>query len=172
MMQEYPHRLLAISSDGYSGQRIVVPIEKRKSLIKSTHAEIHHQGHTKVHYVLYPLYYWPRMNATIEAVCTACARCIRANRWRKKLNLEFNPASQMELLLPRQRYGIDFYGVHNGEILVMVDLFSRETVLEFLPNRKMDRVCQAIMKRIIFSRGVPVELRSDNAQELMQGIVR
>jgi hypothetical protein len=36
----------------------------------------------------------------------------------------------------------------------MVDLFSRETMLEFLPDRKMERVCQAIMKRIIFSRGV------------------
>jgi hypothetical protein len=54
----------------------------------------------------------------------------------------------------------------------MVDLFSRETMLEFLPDRKMERVCQAIMKRIIFSRGVPDELRSDNAPELMQGIVR
>jgi hypothetical protein len=56
---------------------------------------------------------------------------------------------------------IDFYAVHNGEILVMVDLFSRETMLEFLPSRKMEKVCQTIMKRIIFSRGVPDELRSD-----------
>jgi hypothetical protein len=83
-----------------------------------------------------------------------------------------NPSSQKELLLPRQRYGIDFYGVHNGEILVMVDLFSRETMLEFLPDRKMERVCQTIMKRVIFSHGVPNELRLDNAPELMQGIVR
>ena len=86
--------------------------------------------------------------------------------------MDFNPASQKELLLPRQRYGIDFYGVHNSEILVMVNLFSRETMLEFLPNRKMERVCQAIMKRIIFSRGVPDVICSDNAPELMQGIVR
>ena len=43
---------------------------------------------------------------------------------------------------------------------------------EFLPNRKMERVCRAIMKHIIFSSGVPDELRSDNAPELMQGIVR
>ncbi len=86
--------------------------------------------------------------------------------------MDFNPSSQKELLLPRQRYGIDFYGVHNGEISVMVDLFSRETMLKFLPDRKMERVCQTIMKRIIFSRGVPDELRSDNAPELMQGIVR
>jgi hypothetical protein len=172
MMQGYPHGLLAIPSNGYSGQRIVVPIEQQKALIKSAHAGIHHQGHTKVHHVLYPLYFWPGMDSTIEAVCTACTRCIKASRRRKKLNLDFNPASQKELLLPRQRYGIYFYGVHNGEILVMVDLFSRETMLEFLPNRKMERVCQAIMKRIIFSRGVPDELRSDNAPELMQIIVR
>jgi hypothetical protein len=85
MMQGYPHGLLAIPSDGYSGQRIVAPVEK--ALIKSTHAEIHHRGHTKVHHVLCPLYYWPGIDAT---VCTACARCIRANERRKKLNLDFN----------------------------------------------------------------------------------
>ncbi len=174
MMENYPQRLLAILSDGYSGQRqrILVPVDEQKALIRSTHAEIHHQGHTKVHHVLYPLYYWTGMDATIEAVCTACAKCIRATRRRRKLNLDFNSSSQKELLLPRQRYGVDFYGVHNGEILVMVDLFSRETMLEFLPDRKMERVCQTIMKRIVFSRGVPNELRSDNAPELMQGIVR
>ncbi len=36
----------------------------------------------------------------------------------------------------------------------------------------MERVCQTIMRRIIFARGVPNELRSDNVPELMQGIVR
>jgi hypothetical protein len=125
------------------------------------------------------------MHATIEAVCTSCAKCIRANRRRKNLNLmDFNPASQKELLLPRQRYGIDLYAVRNGEFLVMMDLFSREMMLEFLPNRKMEKVCffrtgkwkrcarPSRMKRIIFSRGVPEEPRSDKAPELMQGIVR
>jgi transposase InsO family protein len=99
-------------------------------------------------------------------------KCIRVTRRRRKLNLDFNPSSQKGLLLPRQRYGIEFYGVHNGKILVMVDLFSRETMLEFLPDRKMERVCQTIMKRIVFSRSVPNELRSDNAPELVQGIMR
>ncbi len=107
MMQGYPHGLLANPSDRYSGQKIVVTVEEQKSLIKSTYAEIHHQGRIKVHHVLYPLYYWPGMNATIEAVCTACAKFIRANRRRKKLNLDFDPASQKELLLPRQQYGIE-----------------------------------------------------------------
>jgi hypothetical protein len=117
MMEGYPHGLLAIPYDGYSGQRIIIPVDEQKGLINSTHAEIHHQGHTKVH-----------------------------------------PASQKELLLSRQRYGIDFYDVHNGEILVMVDLFSKEIMLELLPDRKMEHLYQTIMKRIIFWRGVPDEL--------------
>jgi hypothetical protein len=45
-------------------------------------------------------------------------------------------------------------------------------MLEFLPDRKMERICQAIMRRIIFLRDVPDEFRSDDAPELMQGIVR
>jgi hypothetical protein len=59
MMEGYSHGLLAIPSDGYAGQRILVPVDEQKGLIKSTHVEIHHQGHTKVYHVLYPLYYWP-----------------------------------------------------------------------------------------------------------------
>jgi hypothetical protein len=55
-----------------------VTIEEQKALIKSAYTEIHHQGHTKVHHVLYSLYYWLEMDSTIEAVCTACARCIKA----------------------------------------------------------------------------------------------
>jgi hypothetical protein len=72
MMENYPHGPLAIPSDGYSGQRILAPVDEQKALIKSTHAKIHHQGHTKVHHVLYPLYYWPGMDATIEAVYLHC----------------------------------------------------------------------------------------------------
>ncbi len=45
------------------------------------------------------------------------------------------------LLLPRERYGIDFYGLQDGEILVIADLFSRETFLEYLPNRQQDGIC-------------------------------
>jgi hypothetical protein len=140
MMEHYPHGLLAIPSDGYSGQRILVPVDEQKALINMRKFIIKDTRRC-ITFSAYPLYYWPGMDATIEAVCTACAKCIRATRRRRKLNLDFNPSSQKELLLPRQRYGIDFYGVHNGEILVMVDLFSRETMLEFLPDRKMERVC-------------------------------
>ena len=69
-------------------------------------------------------------------------------------------------MLPRQDYGIDFYCVYKGEILVVVDLFTRETILTFLNNRTQDNVAKTILKYIIFQRGVPRSLRTDNAPEL------
>jgi transposase InsO family protein len=69
-------------------------------------------------------------------------------------------------MLPRQDYGIDFYGVYNGEVMVIVDLFTRETMLIHLNRRTQDNVAQTILNTIIFQRGVPRTLRTDNAPEL------
>ena len=73
--------------------------------------------------------------------------------------------------MPRQSYGIDFYGVPKGEILVIVDLCTRETTLAFMTSRNQDKVAQALLTQIIFSRGVPTSLRSDSAPELVAGWV-
>jgi hypothetical protein len=62
-------------------------------------------------------------------------------------------------------YGIDFYGVQGGEILVVVDLFTRKTILEWLPSRKQESVVRIIIRR-------PFSIRSDNAPELMQGVMK
>ncbi len=143
------------------GPRIVVPRDEQTNLITATHAEIHHQGHTKVHHILYPLYYWPGMNADIERVCTSCETCIKATMRGKKLIMVFKPMPGKPFILPRERYGIDFYGLQDGEILVIVDLFSRESFLEYLPNRQQDGVCAALLRRIIYVKGVPKQIRSD-----------
>jgi hypothetical protein len=71
-------------------------------------------------------------------------------------------------MMPRQHYGVEFYGLQNGEILVVVDLFTRETILIFLRNRNQDNVAKSILKNIIFQRDVPISLRTDNAPELSQ----
>ena len=67
---------------------------------------------------------------------------------------------------------MDFYGLVKGEILVIVDLFTRETILQWLPSRKQEQVAQTILRRVIFERGVPLSIRSDNAPELMKGVIK
>ena len=91
---------------------------------------------------------------------------------REKIKSEFNAHGPQAKAGPRQHYGMDFYGLMKGEILVIVDLFTRETILQWLPNRKQERVAQTILRRVIFERGVPLSIRSDNAPELMKGVIK
>jgi hypothetical protein len=91
---------------------------------------------------------------------------------REKIKSEFNAHGPQAKAGPRQHYGIDFYGLMKGEILVIVDLFTRETILQWLPSRKQEQVAQTILRRVIFERGVPLSIRSDNAPELMKGVIK
>ena len=90
---------------------------------------------------------------------------------RKHLKTGFTARSLENLLMPRQSYGVDFYGVPSGEILVIVDLCTRETVLVHTTSRDQSKVAKALLTHIIFARGVPVSLRSDSAPELVSGWV-
>ncbi len=91
---------------------------------------------------------------------------------RQKLQADFDALAPQSYSIPRQHYGFDFYGVQGGEILVIVDLFTREVILEWLPSRKQEAIVRVNMRRIIFERCVPQSFRSDNAPELMQGVVK
>ncbi len=161
----YPEGLLAIpNEDGYP--RIIVPRSQIKALVLQCHKDIHHQPHIKVLYILQPLFYWPGMNISIERLCTACQNCITASVRRKHLKAKFDPNAPPSTMLPNQDYGIDFYGVYKGEILVIVDLFAREAILTHLNTRTQDNVAKTIIRHTIFQRGVPRSLRTDNAPEL------
>ena len=65
-LEGYPEGLLATELEGSGNARIVVPVEYQQQLVLDTHEDIHHQGHQKVHHILYPLYYWPCMDEDIE----------------------------------------------------------------------------------------------------------
>ena len=158
--------------EGSDTARIIVPVEHQRQLVLDTHVDIHHQGHQKVHHILYPLYYWPGMDEDIEKWCSSCKVCVKAKMRRKHLHSAFNSLSDSHLGLPRQHYGFDFYGMPKGEILVIVDLCTRETIFKYVTNRTQENVAIVVLNEIIFSRGVPLSIRSDNAPELMQGLVK
>ena len=168
----FPQGLFVLPSDDKRTPRILVPKHVQHDLVMQAHLDIHHQHYRKVHKILRPIYYWPSMDSDIEHICKRCPVCHLARVRRQKLQADFDALAPQSHAIPRQHYGIDFYGVQGGEILVLVDLFTRETILEWLPSRKQDSVVRIIMRRIIFERGVPFSIRSDNAPELMKGVVR
>jgi hypothetical protein len=170
---DFPSGLLVLPTSDKGIPRIVVPKYVRHDLIVQAHLDIHHQHYRKVHKLLRSIYYWPSMDSCIEKkVCKQCPVCEVAKVRRQKLQSDFDAQAPQTHSKPRQHYGIDFYGIYDGEILVTVDLFIRETILEWLPSRKQETVVQTLMRRVVFERGVPFSIRSDNAPELIQGIVR
>jgi hypothetical protein len=87
------------------------------------------QSHIKVLHVLKALFYWPGMSAHAERIGTACQTCLAASVRRKHLKATFDAIAPQSKAMSRQNYGIYFYGVFKGEIMVIVDLFTRETII-------------------------------------------
>jgi transposase InsO family protein len=85
------------------------------------------------------------------------------------LSAAFEQAEKEDLPLPRQAYGIDFYGHTHGDILVALDLCTREVSLWFLPDRKIEGVAKA--HSAIFQKGVPLIFVNDEAKEFVDGVV-
>ncbi len=115
-----------------------------------------HESGRRVHHELVRKYYWPNMANEIKVICEACQSCQTAKVRRQNLSAAFEQVEKEDLPLPRQAYGIDFYGHTHGEILVALDLCTREVSLWFLSDRKMDEVAKALLSGLIFQKGVPL----------------
>jgi len=150
---------------------ILVPENQRDRIIKQEHLTCLHVGAPRILHALEQKYYWPGMKAEVEGVCQSCPDCVRAMRKRKSLHAEFNAAKQENLPMPRQNYGIDFYGHHSGNILVAIDLVTREITLWFMKTRKQETVAKALLAGLVFTKGVPLSFRSDEASEFVHGVV-
>jgi hypothetical protein len=112
------------------------------------------------------------MDRDIERFISECETCRRGTVRRRHLKMIFDADAPLAKALPRQHYGLDFYGIHKSEILVIVDLLSRrEVIIEHVPSRSQLHVASVLLKHVILSRGVPKSFRTDNAPELMRGAV-
>ena len=159
----YPSTLIVIKDDK-SRDRILVPKCQRQRLVVKEHETMLHVDGTRVHHELSRKYYWPNMIKQIKEICKACQSCQAAKVRRQQLSAAFEQADKEDLPLPRQAYGIDFYGHTHGEILVALDLCTREVSLWFLHDRKMEGVAKALLSGIIFQKGVPLIFVNDEAQ--------
>jgi hypothetical protein len=149
-----------------------VPLTAQENLVNQTHVDIHHQNHRNVPNLLYPLYWWPHLDRDIERICKSCTPCQSGKMRREKIKSEFDALGPQSKAGPRQHYGMDFNGLMKSEVLAIVDLFTRETILQWLPSRKQEQVARTILRRVIFKRRVPLSICSDSAPELMKGIHR
>jgi hypothetical protein len=124
----YPPTLIIVRHDK-SRERILVPKCQRQRLVVKEHETMLHVDGTRVHHELSRKFYWPNMIKEIKDICKACKLCQTAKVRRQHLSAAFEVAAKEDLPLPRQAYGIDFYGHTHGEILVALDLCTREVSL-------------------------------------------
>jgi hypothetical protein len=162
---------LVVLRDHKGRQRILVPACQRRALTMIEHEAMIHQKGTRVHHELSRTYFWPHMASQIADMCKACSVCQKNQVRRQSISADFRQADIKDLPMPCQAYGIDFYGHEQGEILVAVDLCTREATLWFLTNRKQDNVDRALLTGLIFQKGVPLSFRNDEAPEFVQGVV-
>jgi hypothetical protein len=141
------------------------------ALIQTEHETMLHVKGNRVNHELSRSYYWPNMTEEIKSVCAACTICQKAEVRRQNLAAAFQQAELEDIPLPRQAYGIDLYGHAKGEILVAIDLCTREALLWFLPNRRQENIARALLTGLIFQKGVPLIFRNDEATELVAGTV-
>jgi hypothetical protein len=150
-------RDLIILQDKKGHKRILVPECQRIALTRMEHETMLHLKGNRVHHELSRSYFWPHMAEKIKLLYNACKVCQQALVQRQNLSATFRQADEKDLPLPRQAYGIDFYGHEKGEILVAVDLCTREAMFWFLPNRKQENVARALMTAHP-SKGCPINI--------------
>ncbi len=59
---------------------------------------------------------WPGMDRNVERFISECETCRRGTVRRRHLKMIFDADAPLARALPRQHYGLDFYGVLKGEI--------------------------------------------------------
>jgi hypothetical protein len=109
MKKGYPSSLIIVRDD-QSRDRILVPKCQRQQLVVKEHETMLHESERRVHHELVRKYYWPNMANQIKVICKACQSCQTAKVRRQNLSAAFEQAEKEDLPLPRQAYGIDFYG--------------------------------------------------------------
>jgi transposase InsO family protein len=164
-------RSLIVLKDDKGRERILVPRCQRQRLVIKEHETMLHQSGARVNYELSRKYIWPNMVREIKSICKACHICQLSKVRRQNLSADFEQADKDDIPLPRQAYGIDFYGHAKGEILVAIDLCTREVMLWFLHDRKMEGVTRALLSGLIFQKGVPLLFVNDEAKEFVDGTV-
>jgi hypothetical protein len=116
---------LIIIRDDKSRDRILIPKCQRQCLVVKQHETMLYVDGPRVYHELSRNFYWSNVINQIKMICKACEPCQTAKVRRQQLSAAFEQADTEDLPPP----SIDFYGHTHGDILVALDLFTREPSL-------------------------------------------
>lgn len=147
--------------------KLCVPTELRKSVLKEEHDESMHPGYEKTIQRLKMRYFWPRMAVQCKKHIKVCSVCKQS----KPSTVGSVPVMGNQRLTnkPFQILALDFIQnlprSKNGKchLLVLLDMFSKWTVLVPLRKIKAKEVCGIVEDQWMRRFGTPEIIISDNA---------
>ena len=159
---------------GGTTAKLIVPSNIRIALTIAVHGDMHHMSGGKVLKRLQQFYHWTGMTADVPKWCSDCRICALSKLRRQ---LHHGHFSQREGGSPGKCYSFDWYALtasaaaHTG-ILGVMDDFTGELWLFALQDRKAHTIARAIHDGIFMTRGIPENLRSDDAKEFVGTVAK
>lgn len=151
--------------------RVAVPFGLRADILRMAHASPYggHGGVFKTTERIRDSFYWPNMEADVNAFIKRCDPCQRTAR---KTAAPTTPLQPLPLLNgPNERVHIDLFGPikdsvdGNNYVLVITDAFSKRANLVPIRGKSATTVTKALLKHHLYVYGVPRQFHSDMGNE-------
>jgi hypothetical protein len=163
------------TKNGEMVRQLYVPVVMRGRLVVTKHGS-ETGGHRASEETLGKLrkrYYWASIRRDVEGWISACG-CQRKKGEKKQ---KVGEMASLKIMRPGEKIIFDIFGPlpvslkGNVYLLVMMDVGTREMMLEALPTRAAAGVAKAIYRRVYLSGKSPRIFQSDLAKEFVSKIV-
>ncbi|PAA64507.1 hypothetical protein BOX15_Mlig000968g3 [Macrostomum lignano] len=139
----------------FKGLRIVPPSSLRSEILQMLHED--HPGIVRMLRLSRQYFWWPDIDAQINAFVQRCVQCQLHARKRSNANLSSWPETKSFF----ERVHVDIATFKGQRFLVLIDAFSKWVDVQSVPSMKASIVISALRKTFKYT-GLPKNLVSDN----------
>ena len=160
-----------------TGRQLLTPVAIREELMGCVHEGLtgSHIGLARTTQQVRRRAYWRGWRADVRRFCKRCARCNRYFRGSLPRRGFLQPSRVGDVF---ERISVDLTGPHprsrrgNVYILTIVDSFSKWAEAVALRDKGAETVARALVEHVFCRFGCPLELLSDNGQEVHSTIMK
>ena len=143
----------------FYNERIIVPQNYRKSLLKLLHES--HCGITRTLKLARQHYYWPSLTSDITNMINSCLPCQRV---RPSQSNEYEP-NTTSATFPMEHLSMDLFTTGGKDYLIIIDRFSGYPFVEKFGTTTATSAVIKRMETIFHLFGYPLVIRSDNGPQ-------